>query len=499
MNEILISDLTGQTENFSAIDASGLDTGDLRRQYGQAYDKVFSHKPNREPFFNIVSNIAKVNATDIQWKYTEERESWHRRYAYVVAHATTSAVGTVDATLPTNLTVGTTYYFKMSCDYLGEGMVQNVLGNTNNRTNVGAAGTIPKFFLPKQNVKINTSTLYNAGVKDYLIVNIVSVEKVSNTSVILETKVVRAQEDAATNKELTSFADNTTALTDTSSYNISIGTEHLEGKRSYVVGNANGFGSGMPETWVDQPYSTGMAQTQIWKHAIGMPLSYKAVKYRFNPDELGRMWSKLILMHKYEIETDGLFSSLYTDSEGVQHTQGIVDFALQYGNAFSITEGSTSADDFLDDFSQLLDPRYNNESQMMFQANTQKYQWLIKMGGFKANSMELSTAYRANVDFKMLGFRNIFGTKTAYIWTPDGNIMPVQKNIHLDGSKVGIFGWNKQHTQFMPLVGNGENRDTTIYPEVVHVKHTGVDKVVHLIQTEGGFQHRYPEGVVAWT
>lgn len=40
--------------------------------------------------------------------------------------------------------------------------------------------------------------------------------------------------------------------------------EDLEGRRSYVVGNAHEEGSSLTnEEWKDNPYSTGYGQTQI--------------------------------------------------------------------------------------------------------------------------------------------------------------------------------------------------------------------------------------------
>ena len=72
-----------------------------------------------------------------------------------------------------------------------------------------------------------------------------------------------------TNAELTSYVtfENAIDAVDISGKSIS---DYLEKKRSYVVGSAHSQGSGYPESWKDQPYSSAVGLTQIFKTAMAM-------------------------------------------------------------------------------------------------------------------------------------------------------------------------------------------------------------------------------------
>ena len=64
-----------------ADDNSALSTGDLRRKYNFG-SKVSELAIAQDPFFRLVSKLSKKPCDDPQFKYTERRPSFHKRYAY---------------------------------------------------------------------------------------------------------------------------------------------------------------------------------------------------------------------------------------------------------------------------------------------------------------------------------------------------------------------------------------------------------------------------------
>ena len=93
--------------------AGNPDTGDLRRKYNFG-DRVSELSIAQDPFFRFLSKVSKKPTDDPNFKFTEKRASFHKRYAYVVAHGTTSAVSTATSTLTHgNHDAGDVYYFKM--------------------------------------------------------------------------------------------------------------------------------------------------------------------------------------------------------------------------------------------------------------------------------------------------------------------------------------------------------------------------------------------------
>ena len=119
---LVTGDFTGLTENAANTTGSNLSTGDLQRAYGIPQYNTFTElRVMQDPFLRALSTLKgrKVSVNDSDFKYAEKRTSWHKRYAYVTAHAATSAVGTVDATVTaasieavsyTHLTLPTTPY-----------------------------------------------------------------------------------------------------------------------------------------------------------------------------------------------------------------------------------------------------------------------------------------------------------------------------------------------------------------------------------------------------
>jgi len=241
---------------------------------------------------------------------------------------------------------------------------------------------------------------------------------------------------------------------------------------------------------------------------MAMDNTTRATVLKYEPNEFARIWREKLIEHKWDIETSLLFGNQYTDAAGIQYTQGGVDYVLSYGNQFGLTLSSKTQDDFLDDLSQFLDPRYNNSAATMFFCSTEVFNWLHKLSGYFANNVGMvkpgasspdssGNSYgRANID--MVGKKKAFGVDITVISTPYGD-MNVARNVHLDGSPVKIFACNMRHCHYRPLVGNGLNRDTAVYVGVQTLENSGVDRRVDLIQTEAGMEWSMPEAHAVWT
>ena len=208
---------SGLTEGYAASQGSTLDTGDLRRKYDFGA-RVSELAIAQDPFFRFVSKLSKKPTDDPQFKFTERRPSFHKRYAYVTNHGATapSSGEGEDATVDAGaVDAGDTYYFCMGGDYESAGNIGNVYGNSTNEISVGDSGTQPAFFIPGQLVKVpygSSSRTFSGGlisqVDDYLVAKVTSVDtsSVSNYAV-LKTEIVRGTSSAI---ELASYyaADN---------------------------------------------------------------------------------------------------------------------------------------------------------------------------------------------------------------------------------------------------------------------------------------------------
>ena len=141
---------------------------------------------------------------------------------------------------------------------------------------------------------------------------------------------------------------------------------------AYIVGTSYEEGSTlMEQNWSDQPYSTGFGYTQIFRNEFGMTNTARATALKYEKNEWARLWRDKLIEHKWEIEQTALFGAqgTHNSSDGTksfQTTQGAVDYVLNNGNLFNLETSSKTEDDFLDDLSQLVDPRYNNSKNMMF-------------------------------------------------------------------------------------------------------------------------------------
>ena len=516
-----ISAITPNT-NLTVADFDGrgpgtstdLITGDIRRKYNFG-SRVSELAIPQDPFFRFVSKVAKKATDDPQFKFSEKRPSYHKRYAYVIGHVangadsfTNSEMDQSDASAVLSA-VGQKMKLYMATDYKSSGNVQNVFNENTNNYDVGASGTRPAFFLPGQLVKIpGKASPTDTGTAGYQILRVETVVgSLSKTSgggsmecVSIEGTVVKFDSGAL---EFSSFYNNTPSAggvgtatdNDEQVSDRSIAGE-LEANRSYVIGSAFAEGSGFPETWVDQPYQSNHGLTQIWKTSMAMTNTARATVLKFEPNEWARVWKEKLVEHKWDIETSLLFGSQYSDGDSIQYTQGAVDYISNYGNQFSLTVATKTQDDFLDDLSSYVDPRYNDSQATLFFCNTAVYNWLHKLSGYFKNNLEVSSNFSA--DMSLTSKKKVFGVDISQISTVYGD-MNVARNIHLDGSSVKMLGINMKNCAYRPLVGNGVNRDTSVYVGVQTLENSGVDRRVDQILTEAGMEWSMAESHAIWT
>tara|TARA_Y100001938_G_scaffold39014_2_gene54050 strand:- start:13553 stop:15163 length:1611 start_codon:yes stop_codon:yes gene_type:complete len=534
----LINSVTGSNYTSGSIErgesSTQLNTGALRRKYNFG-DYVSELALAQDPFFRFVSMVSKKPTDDPSFKFTEKRSSYTKRYAYLAdfdASAGSSPATTVSGTgNDLSPTVGTAYTFSFFTDYHNNGNKQNIYGQTVDYFE-GVKGTQPLFFIPGQVIKIphgaastdnNTvseltgytlwkinsvdldtygeATTANSATINKAIVNATCVKAGANISFMSAVSASNAAvEDGAAG--LGVAASNTTK---------SASQEDLEPFKTYVVGTAFDAGTGYPETWQDQPYSTGYGQTQIFKTSAVMNNTDRATVLKYEGNEWARIWKEKLIEHKWDIENAMLFGT--QQSTVSKTTQGAVDFISTYGNTFSLSLATKSQDAFLDDMSALLDPRYNNAASTVFFCSTAVYNWLHKLSGYFANNVSMvqgntgglghsgigtATNSLGRADVAMTGKKKVFGIDISTISTPFGD-MNVARNVHLDGTTVKMLGINMKYCAYRPLVGNGINRDTAVYIGVQTLENSGVDRRVDQILTEAGMEWCCPETHAIWT
>jgi len=493
--------------------SSSLSTGDLRRKYNFG-ERVSELQIAQDPFFRFLSKVAKKPTDDPEFKFTERRPSYHKRYSFPTAFSADNVTWDEDLSADNSSaqydeyeSLGSVVYVKLACDYKKDGNIQNVYGQTSNDTLLGDDGTQPQFFLPGQILKINFSDEAGGNVKDYSLIQILEVDLQDESTspptahthgeaAIIKGRVVRVK--AGGNDYYAGPLGVNTPVGDATASTSLAGTttsQGLEASKVYVVGSAHSQGSGYPETWKDQPFSTGYGRTQIWKTAMAMDNTTRATILKYESNEWARVWKEKLVEHKWDIETSLLFGSQY-DSGDEWYTQGAVDYISSYGNVFSLTHASKTQDDFLDDMSNFLDPRYNNANATLFMCDTPTYNWLHKLSGYFSNNIEISPNYRA--DMSLTSKKKVFGVDISVISTPFGD-MNVARNVHLDGAQLKILAINMKHVKYRPLVGNGLNRDTAVYVGVQTLENSGIDRRVDLIQTEAGMEWQMPEAHAYWS
>ena len=526
---------SGWDEKGAGLSGSGLQTGDLRRKYNFG-SRLSELSIAQDPFFRFVSKVGKSATDDPEFKFTEKRSFWEKRHAYVVAwndgsddvmtHWKLKSTSDADLAVATGNQI---IQVNMASDYYTAGNIANVIGKST-QIKVGETGTRPTHFLPNQIIRIPmTSPGNELKAKDYILAQVLTVASSTTDlsggagnyvgsataeTVTLKCQVVRYQDDATCN-QLANFSGGSTGfaavvlggVTESTSGANDGGMSDIDALRTHISGTSYIEGSSLlGKTWSDQPYSTGSGLVQTFRDEWGMTNKARATVLKYDKDEFARVWREHLIAHKWDLEQAGLFSSqgkktiLAANSvsgadEQHWYTQGAVDFIANYGNVFQLDLNTKTSDDFLDDMSKYMDPRYSGSKATVYFCDTATYNWLHKLGGYFKNNIEISTNFRA--DMAITGKKKVFGVDITTISTPYGD-MNVARNIHLDGTNVKILGINMKYVKYRPLVGNGINRDTSIYVGVQTLENSGVDKRVDMLLTEAGYEWSMPECHVMW-
>ncbi len=531
MSDIL--NVTGSHYTAGSIErgesSTQLNTGALRRKYDFG-DMVSELALAQDPFFRFVSMVGKKPTDDPSFKFTEKRSSYSKRYAYMADYSTSAlavpatAVETDAALTPV---VGTPWTFGFFTDYSSNGNNQNIVGQTDSYVE-GSQYTQPLFFVPGQIIKIPHAASAANGIlgttTGYTLWKVNSVDldtqgasdtpsATVNKAIVNATCVKAASAVFFCSATSTDKDDNTGAGLgyDATITSTAKTQEFLEPFKCYVVGTSFGAGTGYPETWQDQPYSTGYGQTQIFKTSCVMNNTDRATVLKYEGNEWARIWKEKLIEHKWDIENAILFGN--QQSTVGNTTEGAVNFISTYGNAFSLNLTTKSQDHFLDDLSALLDPRYNNAGSTVFFCSTAVYNWLHKLSGYFSNNVGMVTpgdTYTAGASaapdnntvaratLAMTGKKKVFGIDVTTISTIYGD-MNVVRNVHLDGTNIKMLGINMKYCAYRPLVGNGINRDTGIYVGVQTLENSGVDRRVDQILTEAGMEWCCPETHAIWS
>jgi hypothetical protein len=478
-----VADVAGNGPGGNHVSTGHVDTGKLRRKFNFG-SRVSELAIAQDPFFRFVSQVSKRPTDDPQFKFTEKRHSFHKRYAYVVTYGSAFTTATTDQDSTSN-TADTAWYGKMGCDYSNQGNLVNRYGQTISYA-TGDANTKPLFFMQDQLIKVPYSNTSGGAMAGYLLVKVNSVVDNGNYSNVSGTVVkVYGSGNVFYMGVPASVAVSATATKGASE-------ESLAPYKTYVVGTAHAEGSGYPETWKDQPYSTNYGRTQIFKTSCAMTNTARATALNYESNEWARIWKEKLIEHKFDIEQTLLFGS---QSEDYMTTQGAVDYINGYGNVFELDTDTKTSDGFLDDMSAFLDPRYNSSGATVFFCNTAVYNWMHKLGGYFANNLEISPNYRS--EMALTGKSKVMGIDITTFSTPYGD-MNVARNIHLDGTDVKMLGINMKNCAYRPLVGNGVNRDTSVYVGVQTLENSGIDRRVDLILTEAGMEWSVPESHAIW-
>lgn len=479
---------------------SPVDTGDLRRKYNFG-DRISELAISQDPFFRFVASVAKKPTDDPEFKFTERRDSWSKRYAYALTGG-----AAYDTALTNDIALsvaGSSIKLRFGTDYASEGNKSNVYGKTLSYK-PGATGTKPVFFLEDQLIKVPVAAAANDGadqaVADYLVVKVTNVTDNGNV-VDIDGVVVKGVEDEGF------YLMGLHASLD-SANDITASEESLAPYKCYVVGSVFGKGTGYPESWMDQPFSSSYGQTQIWKTSMAMTNTDRATSLKYEGNEWARIWKEKLIEHKWDIEQSLLFGA---QNATYRTTQGAVDWILNHGNAFNLNTTTKTQDDFLDDLSALMDPRYNGTMATVFFCSTAVYNWLHKLSGYFANNLGQVQPYvdgatqtptgglnsLASADLAVTGRKKVLGLDSTNISCVYGD-MNVVRNIHLDGTNIAMLGVNMKNCSYRPLVGNGINRDTSVYVGVQTLENSGVDRRVDQIITEAGMEWSLPETHAVW-
>lgn len=492
---------------------------ELLRKFNLGSKRIARLSPARDVFFTIVSKFQTNSTDDPEFKHIEEREVWHRRYAYIMAAGnTTTATSTYWAKSAYDTMIGnkTMSGIKMTCDYNAKGQFSNKYLRSGNdlfdkdetRPTHMFKGQVLK--IPVTHAAANDGEVKGTGTINLEITSIENGTGSDSGRVIVGGKILSHPSftlgsgnvvaigtgwkggnlNATEGSTLTPMRDLTKAPT--------VQNKRRE-DRVYVVGSTYSEASGLPHTSYTDRLADDFGFTQIFKNDLTMSNTAIATMLKHRPQEYQRRWRKVMLAHKRDINMAGLFSvknKADVDGKMKRQTEGLINFIMNNGWIFDITANKTY-DDFLEDMSEFFHPEVAQENGHMFHVDTATFNWFNRLnGGFIDNSINGKNYFSA--DMKLLGTKQFSGFYFTEISLPHGGVMRMVKDINLDGTGIKILGVNYNQVEYRPLVGNNVNRDTTVYMKVKSIENGGDDYRTDLVQTEAGFDFSLGETFAMW-
>lgn len=493
-----VTNLTGLTENNAASQGSSLDTGDLRRRFGMPRTSELSFE--RDPWFYLISKFRKKPETDSEYKFFEKRTALTKRYAYVTGFHATARASISDADATFNVAAGATCFLRMGTDYKNAGNLPNVYDEVSSTARtaafeVSSAGTMPKFFIAGQMINIPVcATAGGGGVSTgYYTAKVETVYSETATThqdLLVTIKSIPISGDY----ELCSFTANS-PITSVHNKKFAKTKSDLTSKQTHIIGTSYASGTGYPNSWSDNPYSSGFAYMQIFKTALEMDEELMATVLKHDPNEWMRLWGDKLIEHNLDIERALHFGHQGKEGKDRQ-LQGIIDYGLQYAPMYDLDLTTKTSDDFMHDISNVIYPGSGaNMNNMVFLADTPTYDWLNLLGGLLKNNTGISSQFRS--DMVSLGTARAGLLNIELIKTGKG-VMKLVHDVHLDSSPIKIIGMSLDEVEINPLVGNGKNRDTAVYAGIQSLEKDGVDAYTSLVQTQLGQVIKRPEKHIVW-
>ena len=185
---------------------------------------------------------------------------------------------------------------------------------------------------------------------------------------------------------------------------------------------------------------------------------------------------------------------------GIQYTEGIVGHILQNG---TISDGSIGSyaegvpylgmyttaemtyDGLLTAFETMYDPARGGSDAKLCLASLPVVSHFNKISGFAEGSL---TAQKSQYNFE--ASTGSFGHKVMKIDTVHGSCSLVKEPLFRNNASGHMCFIDLDHGSYRPLVGNGQNRDTSI---TTNVQQADEDLRKDLILTEAGLEVSLPE------
>ena len=113
---------------------------------------------------------------------------------------------------------------------------------------------------------------------------------------------------------------------------------------------------------------------------------------------------------------------------------------------------------------------------------------------FMGNTVGTSN-FRADIE----NIKGNFGHEVMKVTTIFGNLYVVQEPLFRNDVEDYLMCVDLDNVAYRPLIGNGINRDTSVYVGVQTLENSGVDRRVDQILTEAGMEWCCPETHALWT